>query len=139
MCGSSRVVTTPATPSSVVDSNGDTLITAIAPTGGGEGSFALYLFVVGSGGSSFSITVNFVSTTYYKLAGFNYTGVNTTAPLDHAGILYHGNSTSPATGASLTPSQSGDEQLAILLNASAFGSWGSSLVAQSALAGSFLF
>lgn len=119
-------------PTSVVDSNSDTPINSVPwHQSAGNWSLGVWLFVVGSGSSSFSITVNSLSITYAAIV-FDYSGVKA-SPIDATGSIYTATTASPATGAALTPSQVGDEQLAFLLFPSgSISSWGDSLAQEAA-------
>lgn len=115
-------------PTSVVDTNGDTLITALAWTkpGTGEGAVGIYLFNVGTGGSSFGITPTFAASTTWSAIVFEYSGVNSTPQDGSASTVGAGTSTS-ATCGNLTPAQSGDQQLAFIWSAATTPSWNNSL------------
>ena len=128
-----------AAPTSVVDDNGDTVIpiTGSSFTSGwcnpasGEGSMGIYLFYCPAGGS-IGITPTFASSTTWSAIVFEYTGVNTTTPLDgNASAVFNGSNTSNPTtaGSSLTPTQVGDQQMAFLAsgNTNSHSSWGNSL------------
>lgn len=120
-----------AAPTAVSDTNSDSLITALTwRTGAGEGAVGAYLFAVGSGGSSFKITVNFAAGTTYTVIIFEYSGVNASSPLDGSAAYNSGASGTTASTGSLTPSQAGDQQIAFLniSNTNSVSAWGNSLV-----------
>lgn len=117
-------------PTSVVDTNGDTLLTALSWTkpATGEGAVGIYLFVVGTGGSSFGITPTFAASTTWSAFVFEYAGVNTTTPQDGSASTVGAGSGTSATCGNLTPAQVGDQQLAFIWTASSTAvTWGNSL------------
>lgn len=130
--GSGQCVTAPT----ATDSASDTPIAATAwNVSTSNWCTGVYLFVVSAGSSSFKITVSYSSSANIALLGFDYSGVKTTAPIDgSATALATGTGTAVAT-ASLTPAQSGDEQLAFLITGSAttVSAWSGTLAQQAIL------
>ncbi|HXR88857.1 MAG TPA: hypothetical protein VN750_01100 [Steroidobacteraceae bacterium] len=118
---------TSTAPSSVTDSNSDTLITTQAwVVGVSSNFFGVYSFHVGTGGSSFGITVNFAASSTFSIIAFETSGSGACVT-DGISAVATGTSTSPAT-ASLTPTVTGDLQVALLGPAAAsISSWGTGL------------
>lgn len=117
-------------PSSVTDTGSDTAQTAIALAySTGNWGFKGYYFVVGTGGSTFQVTVAFSGSTTYRIAVVRYSGVNNASPLDgSATSVSQGTGTAPAATA-LTASYAGDQQVAFLISTTnvTVSAWGNSL------------
>lgn len=116
-------------PTSVADSNSDTLQTILAWNAGATGfnSQGVYAFQAGTGGSNFKITVNFAASNSFTLEAFEVSGVGSTLT-DAVSVFNTGTSTSPSA-ASLTPTVSGDLQVAFEAQGSVT-SWSSGLTQQ---------
>lgn len=124
--GTGQCVTAPT----ATDSASDTAIAATAwNVSASNWCTGVYLFVVSAGSSSFKITVTYTSSANIALLAFDYSGVNTSAPIDGSATAWStGTGTAVSTG-SLTPGQTGDEQLAFLItgNPVTISGWSGSL------------
>lgn len=120
-------------PSSETDSASDTpiAVTTWDVNQSGGSCVGVYMFVVSAGSSSFSITVNFASAASLTLLAFDYSGVKTSAPIDGSATAWAtAANTAPATAA-LTPTQSGDEELAFLITGNPVTiTWGGTMTQQ---------
>ena len=125
-------------PSSVTDSSSDTateLGTWVSSTG--NYCTGVYYFVVSAGSSSFSITVNFASSSNIALIGFDYSGVSTTSPIDGSPSGWSSGTGTSATTTALTPAQTGDQQLAFVIagNTVTYSGWSGSLASRATVVG----